>query len=364
MVERFPACGRREYSRTILVRTALSWRAHRAFTLVELLVVIAIIGILVALLLPAIQAAREAARRTQCTNGLKQIGIAVHNYHDTRKSLPPFRVADHQQTWLALILPYLEQQQVSDLWDGKAGCFYDQTLRFRTIVIGDYICPSQDHPARIVSVLPDSVHGHSANEPGGSSGWQGSISDYRAVAGSSCIVSHNDPGVTPNPIQVDEWNQTRSHLTDGPLTQSDYANRQTTQSIVFTTTPTDHGVLRFKSRTAIKNITDGTSKTVLAGEVGRAISESSHALGGDHLPGVWLGETRPFCQRCVQTVLEGGDTGFGGAHPGVVMFVMCDGSVQALSRDTNLAVLDRLATREGDDHYDLSGTATSCKHVR
>jgi prepilin-type N-terminal cleavage/methylation domain-containing protein len=333
------------------------------FTLVELMVVIAIIGILVALLLPAIQAAREAARRTQCTNGLKQIGIAVHNYHDTRKGLPPFRVADHQQTWLALILPYLEQQQVADLWDGKAGCFYDQTLKFRTVVINDYICPSQDHPSRIVSLVPDSVHSHSANEPGGSSGWQGSISDYKGVAGSSCIVAHNDSAVTPNPIQVDEWNQTRSHLTDGPLTQADYANRKS-GTIVFTTTPTDRGVLSFKHRTSLKSIIDGTSKTVLGGEVGRATSEGSHALGGDYLPGVWLGETSPFCQRCLQTSSEGGDSGFGGAHPGAVMFVMCDGSVQPISRDTNLAVLDRMATRAGDDPYDISGTATSCPHTR
>jgi len=87
-------------------------RSRRAFTLVELLVVIAIIGILVALLLPAIQAAREAARRSQCMNNLKQIGLATHGFHDSRKALPPFRVMDHQQTWLVLILPYLEETQL------------------------------------------------------------------------------------------------------------------------------------------------------------------------------------------------------------------------------------------------------------
>lgn len=93
-------------------------RVRRGFTLVELLVVIAIIGILVALLLPAIQAAREAARRTECTNNLKQIGIALHNYHDTHKTFPlgsyNLREAwpSSGSNWRTLILPFIEQATV------------------------------------------------------------------------------------------------------------------------------------------------------------------------------------------------------------------------------------------------------------
>src|SRR5687768_6007213 len=94
---------------------------QRGFTLVELLVVIAIIGVLVALLLPAVQAAREAARRTQCSNNLKQIGLAMHNYHDTHKQFPPAYVADSNGTpmhsWRVLILPYIEANHIYDRYD-------------------------------------------------------------------------------------------------------------------------------------------------------------------------------------------------------------------------------------------------------
>ncbi len=89
---------------------------RKAFTLIELLVVIAIIAVLIALLLPAVQQAREAARRAQCKNNLKQLGIALHNYHDTFSGLPPGAIqvfetnAQNEATWISMILPYIDQQ--------------------------------------------------------------------------------------------------------------------------------------------------------------------------------------------------------------------------------------------------------------
>jgi prepilin-type N-terminal cleavage/methylation domain-containing protein len=103
------------------------------FTLVELLVVIAIIGVLIALLLPAVQAAREAARRSQCLNHLKQAGIGIHNFHDTAQGLPPYFVEEDRPGFWVLLMPFIEQQTVYDfLVNYKVGTTTGFALNFRT----------------------------------------------------------------------------------------------------------------------------------------------------------------------------------------------------------------------------------------
>ncbi len=123
-------------------------RVRVAFTLVELLVVIAIIGILIALLLPAVQAARESARRMSCSNNLRQIGLSMHNYHDTLGTFPPGKIVDKATNtgnffgWGSLILPFCEQANIQSLIDFKKKVYDTDNLVAGKKMIDMYLCPS------------------------------------------------------------------------------------------------------------------------------------------------------------------------------------------------------------------------------
>lgn len=136
-------------------RSVVGSDRRTGFTLVELLVVIAIIGVLVALLLPAVQAAREAARRTQCSNNLKQIGLALHNHHDSKKLFPSGHLhlpgatggtMASDSTWATYILPYMEAQNVFDLADFTLGFGSGdpnhRNAEFSSTTIPGMLCPS------------------------------------------------------------------------------------------------------------------------------------------------------------------------------------------------------------------------------
>jgi len=144
-----------------------SFSSRRGFTLVELLVVIAIIGILIALLLPAVQAAREAARRSQCTNNLKQMGIALHTYHDTLKTFPPGGIwwtnntgaanwSKNRGSLLVYLLPYVEQNPLYDSFDFGSNIAYQQFASppstgspyIAGTILSVYRCPSDKSPDR------------------------------------------------------------------------------------------------------------------------------------------------------------------------------------------------------------------------
>jgi uncharacterized protein DUF1559 len=291
----------------------------------------------------------------------------VQNYHGARNKLPPVSVGDGQMTWLMLILDYMEQAQVHDLWDPYRGCFYDQTLECRNVQIDAYYCPSQEHVSRIgrdpKGGAPNDGHsGHSRNDPFTGGPYEGSISDYRGVAGSSCtVVDDRNKIALRGSNKNNDWTSYNKHLLNGPIPQ---ANRKSIKRVG----PQGRGALSFKAETSLKHITDGTSLTLLGGEAGRGTTEYTHAFNGDYEPGLFAGETfdtndrggNNFCKRCSDPPEDGGDSGFGGAHSGIVLFVMCDGSVRSISKDINGPVLDRMATRSGDDIYDVDGTALSC----
>src|SRR5262245_54561608 len=162
-----------------------SYRTRSAFTLVELLVVIAIIGVLVALLLPAVQAAREAARRMQCTNKLKQMALAAHNIHDVKLAFPSGHSVTYNaatdtrvyyMNWGIALLPYIEQQAVFNLYDDTVPNLDPKNKVVRETNMPPYICPAELLPGRLLTPETQAPTGGTGNT-------QFRTSSYRGMAG-------------------------------------------------------------------------------------------------------------------------------------------------------------------------------------
>lgn len=310
-------------------RSAIPRSPRRAFTLVELLVVIAIISILVGLLLPAVQASREAARQTTCINNLKQIGLAIQNFESQRKELPPSRNYDHYTTWAFLILPFMEQTALPEEWDDQLKYYY-QSDKARLTQIPMYYCPSRrDANEDLVSVQGDDIlspYETSQHVPG-------TVSDY------ACSAGHGPAGI---------WNWIHSNgamvmgigETDPPtIPAGSFA-------------PPGAKLITWKSRTNYASLIDGASHTILVGEkhvreLRTGISPEDGAIyNGDHPanfsrcggPGYPLARFPQDRYR----------TNFGSYHTGGVNFVFADGSVRVLNVDIATDILGRLTNRK--DH--------------
>jgi prepilin-type N-terminal cleavage/methylation domain-containing protein/prepilin-type processing-associated H-X9-DG protein len=286
------------------------------FTLVELLVVIAIIGTLVGLLLPAVQAARESARQSACTNHLKQIGLAIHNYTDARRSLPlgsnlPTTYADNAygHSFVVFILPFLEEQS---LYDG-----FRLTLRYDVSpnrenslksTVQALLCPSSQ-----VRLAPASELGTAA-----------STTHYVGIMG-------------PNDFT------------------NVYARETAADGSSFGRTAIQ-GVLLRNRPVALKDITDGLSKTLLVGELSwnnanahRVWNKGCNHWSNNNAACSGIKNIR-YGFRSYRYDFSGGNAAFndvslGSEHPGGTMVLFCDGSVRAFADTTPTDLLYRLASR-------------------
>ncbi|MEW4527690.1 DUF1559 domain-containing protein [Maioricimonas sp. JC845] len=299
-------------------------RVRQGFTLIELLVVIAIIAILIALLLPAVQQAREAARRSQCKNNLKQIGIALHNYHDTHGVFPPGQIRGrtggieygNAASWGALVLPYLDQAPLFNQLDFERGIFEEPN---KSVIRGlsgipFTLCPSDaDRPAtRAV---------HSSTTPN----YMSSIPGTSYFGNSGAFNNWSD---NPNP-----------RLSGGFFT-------------IDAALPSD--ISRFK---------DGTSNTIAVGEASARIWTGGSWLGVQHNTQTTgtPGSDTACCQDWFLNFamypitnqyvvgMERANIRYSSDHDGGAQFLFADGSVRFISENIN-----HLLDQTGNTSYNAS----------
>ncbi len=331
----------------------------RGFTLVELLVVIAIIGILVALLLPAIQAAREAARRTPCTNNLKQLGLGLHNYFTAKRDVLPggmfqeFRSPGGYQgeTFFVYLLPYIEEQALFDNWN-----FTDRAKNSALpnspagTLIQSLVCPS-DNPAERVCHFLSQVGAAGMSFPG-----------YYSVT--SYAGNHGTRNYYPAPEATDDG---LFYVWGGPC-----PTHPSCPAVCYNR-PGGAPCVRHEKGVALRTVTDGTSKTLLLGEkynddpIFNTISSNSRSGLLIHQWSLW-GWTGGFkgtghvtrsgfqpinyqlpnsCRGASSfTCQDDRLMSWGSGHPGGANFVLCDGSSRFINDSIASIALLALSTRD------------------
>ncbi|GAA4430620.1 DUF1559 domain-containing protein [Bremerella cremea] len=332
------------------------------FTLVELLVVIAIIGVLIALLLPAVQQAREAARRMQCSNNLKQLGLALHNYHDTNGAFPMVSYIDNTNrpaSWIVRLWPYIEQSAAYDQCTFQSdwtGIGFDKNWRITTNMFVDGLnCPSNP----MDRFLTQNSSSATRND-GAPAEVQYQRADYVGVGGR--FKSNSDPSA-PRSVWIGYHGMNDYN---GIFVALDTHNEQTV---------------------SFRDISDGTSNTLAIGEQSnfvRSIDTSTGEVtfhdsreyghrggawsggGGHNGHGQWYGNweghssirvginfvhtagySEPSGTGCKPTYggRSGHHTTFTSAHPGGALFVLGDGSTRFMSEHIPLDTLRYLADR-------------------
>lgn len=298
--------------------------ARSGFTIIELLVVMAVISVLIALLMPAVQQSREAARRTQCLNHLKQMGLAIHNFHDQYRFLPPSRSYDHYTSWAFLILPQMEQSNLFHEWDPELKYYYQPEIA-RLTHIPAYFCPSRRsgplHSLRGDRILSPYENGDHV---------PGTVSDY------ACSAGYGPTGV---------WNWIDSN---GAMIIGDATTDPPTVP-VGDFAPPNARLKTWRGRTAFKDLTDGGSNTILIGEkhvrpsATGVAPEDGAAYNGDHPANFSRCGGPGF--RIARSSTDQFSNNFGSAHPGICNFTLADGSARAISVHLSTDILGRLTAR-------------------
>lgn len=315
------------------------------FTLVELLVVIAIIGVLIALLLPAVQQAREAARRMECTNNLKQFGLGIHNWHDTYKKLPPLLLHSGRASMFVHILPQMEQGNAYDILNGGNQDTTNKTyLGLHMETNWDRLNQREREALAGISYMTCPSRRTSTEAIRDTGTGRGPLSDYAMVAIQYNISLVND---TTDATEANWWNHHNS-------TDSGHVNMLKSAFIVAKPDLSQSGDAQWamaKPRHSFSRITDGLSNTALVGEKDVTANEFGRCCGGtDNADGSWLfndgswreyNVTRNIRHRFGRGANDTGDqtdpdreVGFGSWHPGIVQFLLGDGSVTNLSVNT------------------------------